>query len=369
MFKAISASLIALVSAEGYGSSKVDAGPFVNETWYSGTVDIRTDSDIFYWWFESRNDTKNDPLVLWLTGGPGCASEIALFYENGPYKFMDDKKTLTSNEHSWNSNANLLYVDQPVGTGFSKGPIIHLDTNEDQIAEDMAKFMIGFLEKYPQMQGKDFYITGESYAGHYIPAISHNFFFKHKDELKINFKGLAIGNGLVDPFLQYPQYDTFAYENKLIGEAQYEVLWGAFKGCQGLIESGVWVVAMDVCNLLMDSILGSPLSPAFNVYDIREGCDKPPLCYDFSPADNLLAEKEILKILGVEGRSWTECAEGVHMALLGDWMLNLAPKIADILNDGTLDVLVYSGDKDFICNWEGGNAWTNGCKWDGQKDF
>jgi carboxypeptidase C (cathepsin A) len=60
---------------------------------------------------------------------------------------------------------------------------------------------------------------------------------------------------------------------------------------------------------------------------------------------------------------------GVHTALLGDWMLNLAPKVTDILNDGSLDVLVYSGDKDFICNWRGGEAWTHGCKWSGQKDF
>lgn len=55
----------------------------------------------------------------------------------------------------------------------------------------------------------------------------------------------------------------------------------------------------------------------------------------------------------------------VHTFLLGDWMLNLAPKVTDILNDGTVDVLVYSGDKDFICNWRGGEAWSDGCKWDG----
>merc|ERR1712048_1401007 len=94
-----------------------------------------------------------------------------------------------------------------------------------------------------------------------------------------------------------------------------------------------------------------------------------PLCYDMSPADNLLAKPEIKKILGVSGRGWVECATGVHLALLGDWMVNLAPKVADILNDGGLDVLVYSGDRDFICNWRGGEAWTNGCKWNGQSDF
>jgi len=91
--------------------------------------------------------------------------------------------------------------------------------------------MIKFLEKYPQLKGKDFFITGESYAGHYIPAITHNFMFKNKDKLDLKFKGMAIGNGLVDPYLQYPAYATFSKENDLIGEAEFLVLEGAFKGC------------------------------------------------------------------------------------------------------------------------------------------
>jgi cathepsin A (carboxypeptidase C) len=190
---------------------------------------------------------KDDPLVLWLTGGPGCASEIALFYENGPYQFEADGKTLKSNPYSWNDKANLLYVDQPVGTGYSHAGVTHLSTNEEEIAENMAQFMIKFLTKFPELQGKDFYITGESYAGHYIPAISHNFMFKHADDLKINFKGMAIGNGLVDPYWQYPQYDVFSYENDLIGKAEYEILGGAFKACQALIETSVWIVSLEVC--------------------------------------------------------------------------------------------------------------------------
>jgi carboxypeptidase C (cathepsin A) len=64
----------------------------------------------------------------------------------------------------------------------------------------MAQFMIKFLEKFPDLQGKDLYITGESYAGHYIPAIAHNFVFKHAKDLKVNFKGIAIGNGLVSAY-------------------------------------------------------------------------------------------------------------------------------------------------------------------------
>jgi cathepsin A (carboxypeptidase C) len=140
----IGASLLG-ASADTSGSSLQDMGPFVNETWNSGLITIdhskykefnnsRVD-DLFYWWFESRNSPKDDPLVIWLTGGPGCASEIALLYENGPYRFEDDGKTLKGNPHSWNSNANLLYVDQPIGTGFSHSNVADLDTNEDEIGE------------------------------------------------------------------------------------------------------------------------------------------------------------------------------------------------------------------------------------------
>ena len=107
----IALALLGAASADTLGSSKKNAGPFVGETWYSGLIDLEHKDDMFYWWFESRNSTDSDPLVLWLTGGPGCASEIALFYENGPYQFEDDGITLKSNPFSWNSNANLLYVD------------------------------------------------------------------------------------------------------------------------------------------------------------------------------------------------------------------------------------------------------------------
>lgn len=118
----------------------------------------------------------------------------------------------------------------------------------------------------------------------------------------------------------------------------------------------------------MEAILGSPINPKFNVYDIREKCDKPPLCYDFSAADTLLARADVLAALGVTGRSWTECNKPVHTALLKDWMTDLSPKVKDILNGG-MDVLVYSGDKDFICNWRGGEAWTQNQDWDSAADF
>lgn len=118
----------------------------------------------------------------------------------------------------------------------------------------------------------------------------------------------------------------------------------------------------------MSSILGNPLAPRFNVYDIRKGCDVPPLCYNMSNSDRFLNNATVQARLGVSGRKWVECDQGVHTALLGDWLTNLAMKVQYVLESG-LQVLVYSGDKDFVCNWRGGEAWTNAVQWSGQQEF
>ena len=89
---------------------------------------------MFYWLFRSRRDPDSDPVVMWLTGGPGCSSETALFYENGPFGLNDDL-SLFNNTNSWTDVANVVWVDQPVGTGFSKcSSLFHFDTNEDEVA-------------------------------------------------------------------------------------------------------------------------------------------------------------------------------------------------------------------------------------------
>jgi len=106
----VAAMLAAYVSANSNADDTT--GIFGNdEQWKSGLVKIDKLDDIFYWMFSSRQETAaTDPLVLWLTGGPGCASEVALFFENGPFGFNEDG-SLKSNPYSWNNISNLLFVD------------------------------------------------------------------------------------------------------------------------------------------------------------------------------------------------------------------------------------------------------------------
>ena len=339
---------------------------FLNEDHYPGFVNV-TDKgdDLFYWLFKSRSDKSNDPLVFWLTGGPGCSSVMAVFTENGPFQVGSDLN-LTRNEYSWNNEANVVFVDQPVGTGFSQGSVLDYATSEDVIASDFYTFVLGFLEKFPEYKGRRMMITGESYAGHYIPAIASYIYAQNNSDA--NLVGVAIGNGWVDPYLQYPAYNTFALENNLIGKTQYYLLEGAFAACQGLIDTGIWLAAMEECQLAVTTILGFPLAPRFNVYDIRKQCDYPPLCYDFSPISNFLLRTDVIESLGVKGRSWVDCNMAVHTALLGDWVTDLSSKVEYLLNNN-VNVLVYSGNKDFICNWRGGEAWTSALEWRHSQEF
>lgn len=130
------------------------------------------DKHLFFWMFEKRGaaetmDKEVIPLIVWLTGGPGCSSTLALLTENGPCTVNPDGQSTTVNPHSWTETAHVLWLDQPAGVGFSYGQ--ETDSNEEMVAEDAYYFLQAFFQTYPEYQKSPLYIVGESYAGHYGP--------------------------------------------------------------------------------------------------------------------------------------------------------------------------------------------------------
>ncbi|KAH0935891.1 hypothetical protein HID58_013008 [Brassica napus] len=174
---------------------------------YSGfvTTNEKLGRALFYWFFEAAEDAASKPLVLWLNGGPGCSSVgFGEAEEIGPFHIKSDGKTLYLNQYSWNQVANILFLDAPVGVGYSySNTSSDLLTNGDQrTAKDSLKFLLKWVELYPEYKGREFYIAGESYAGHYIPQLSqaiveHN---QASGENTINLMGYMVGNGLMDDF-------------------------------------------------------------------------------------------------------------------------------------------------------------------------
>jgi cathepsin A (carboxypeptidase C) len=325
--------------------------------------------DIFWWFFPAKKNADKAPLILWLTGGPGCSSELAALKENGPIAM--NKGVMTENMSSWNTNAHLLYIDQPVGTGFSKAKsVTDYDTNEEDIAKDIANTIDAWLrlDQFKELQGREFYITGESYAGHYLPALGH-YLHTNKNPI-INMRGMAIGNGLVSPINQYDAYVSFAYNNNLIGSVHKILLSGWMQICKALTYFHVPLLDVEVCNLGITSVLGLPFAPNFNTYDIREKCTVPPLCYDFSDVDALFKRDDVLAELGVSGRSWEQCNMAVHTALITDWSTDGMSKVSELVDaPENYKVLIYHGDKDYICNWEGGRDWTEKMPWSKKTDY
>ena len=284
----------------------------------------------FYWYFESRNAPATDPLVLWLTGGPGCSSEVALFGENGPCKVSSDGMNTTTNSYSWNANANLLYVDQPTGTGFSYGT--GYDHDEKAVGADMYSFMQAFLDAHPGLRANPFHVFGESYAGHYVPNVAHAIWAGNQagSAPHINLHGMSVGNGLTDPEVQYAYYPAMAVSTNMhkpaVDNATFARMQAAVPGCikaitacnggTGPISKLACLGAYAECN----SALMSPYeTTGMNPYDMRVKCAKPPLCYDFSGVGKFLGRKDVREKLGIrsDAGAWESCNFKVnHMVRL-----------------------------------------------------
>ena len=142
----------------------------------SGYMDIKgskydqngENKHLFFWMFEKRNQDEDValediPFVVWLTGGPGCSSTLALLTENGPCSVNSDGATTSPNPYSWTEAAHVLWLDQPAGVGFSYGA--ENDSGEEMVSEDAYFFLQAFFQTHPEYAKSPLYITGESYAG------------------------------------------------------------------------------------------------------------------------------------------------------------------------------------------------------------
>lgn len=327
---------------------------------------------MFYLFFESRG-SKADPVVIWLSGGPGCSSELALFYENGPYKIADNM-TLLLNEYGWDKVSNLIFIDQPTGTGFSySSDSRDLRHDEQGVSNDLYDFIQAFFTAHPELANNDFYITGESYAGHYIPAFASRVYQANKENegIHINLKGMAIGNGLTDPAIQYAAYTDYALEMKIIKKSDYNKINKILPVCEmaiklcGTTGTVSCLASYLVCNTIFSSIMS--IAGNINHYDIRKQCEGS-LCYDFSNMEKFLNTRPVRNALGVGDINFVSCSPAVYQAMLTDWMRNMEVGIPTLL-EGGVKVLIYAGEYDLICNWLGNSRWVHSMEWSGQSNY
>ncbi|WJX65052.1 hypothetical protein P8452_49755 [Trifolium repens] len=184
-----------------------------------------------------------------------CSSMVGNFYELGPY-LITNSLTLQPNHASWNRIFGLLFLDNPIGTGFSVASTPQeIPTDQTAVAEHLFAAITRFVKLDPVFKHRPIYITGESYAGKYVPAIGYYILEKNaklKDFERVNLAGVAIGNGLTDPVTQMVTHADNAYYVGLINERQKNELLKAQLEAVELVERRNWSEATDARNRVLN---------------------------------------------------------------------------------------------------------------------
>ncbi len=328
---------------------------------------------IYFWYIESRSaQPTDDPIVLWLNGGPGSSSFLGLFAENGPYKIVQpppfqSSLRLIDNEYGWNRNAGYLMIDQPAGTGLSlvtdEGTYAK---TEAEASEQLYRGLQAFYERWPDLRQRDLYLFGESFAGVYVPMLATNILRGNEaGHPEIRLRGIGVGDGWVDPIVQQATYGDYAYAHGLVGRVEREEVDCLYAACARAIEDSGPVAsrhADKVCNRIEEYI--TAVSGGANVYDVRLIGD-----YDFDLIGRYLDQPQVRAALRVAPavKKWHDTSKRVaHLLELGEQ--NSAAHLYPPLFEA-IDVLIYNGIYDMDCNFMGTDAWLGRLDWSDRDDF
>lgn len=210
MFKYAFASTLAAVAMAKPEEERVSSlplmGNFDQYGMFSGYLDIAdTSKKIHYLFVESANEPSTDPLVIWFNGGPGCSSMLGFMQENGPFRMDSGTGEVHASAEGWNREANVLYIEQPAGVGFSYcSGKKDCTFNDESSAKDNLTVVLEWYKKFPEFKKNDLYISGESYAGIYVPYLANEIYdhneaqTENAEAFKPPLKGFMVGNGVTN---------------------------------------------------------------------------------------------------------------------------------------------------------------------------
>ncbi|KAF7377420.1 hypothetical protein MSAN_00163600 [Mycena sanguinolenta] len=349
----------------------------------SGYVDVSSTIHTWFWFFAARTAPETAPFTLWLNGGPGCSSMIGLFQENGPCNVNSDGKTTVLNPYSFNNVANMLYIDQPTGTGFSYGT----DTvDSTYTAAPQVWQAIQILFESPEFSSytsREFILATESYGGHYGPEFAEYFDIQNNliasgklSGVQIRLGALMINNGWIDPLIQNLAYVTFAQNapgyGALVSASTVKSMNNTYYESNGCLaqqqacyaagnsstSNNICTKADNFCATLFEDAVGNR-----DPYDLRQtsAASFPPEYYV-----NYLGLSSVTKAIGATSSTYSECPDAPYELFekTGDDARTLLPQLGNVVDTG-IRVLVWAGDADIICNWIGNQQAVLAMDWSG----
>ncbi|KAH7332048.1 hypothetical protein KP509_20G065500 [Ceratopteris richardii] len=367
--------------------------PSVRFKQYGGfiNVDPANDRHLFYYFVEA--DVASPlllPLTLWLNGGPGCSSlGGGAFTELGPFHPNNRGDGLISNLYSWNKVSNMLFLESPSGVGFSYASLNDTEGSSDdsKTANQNLAFLLNWLQEYPEYQASKLFLTGESYAGHYIPQLS-DLIFKYNQNpthgFSLNLQGIAIGNPLLNYGLDTNATYSFLWSHGVISDKTFEGIKSSCDFSNGYpssktdIRIGHNLHAHDVSNLteMMDMGCSGFLRKSqmetgrINIFDVTLDVCKPSMMKQQlmlqkmvprttkSESVDVCTDDEVVMYLNRQSvqhglhantselpRRWNACSTIDYV--FQDQLQDMLPLLAELLLKG-LKIWIYSGDQDSV---------------------
>lgn len=380
------------------GLSAIEDEELVPEM-YAGHIPFEGDDEgeiikYFFWKF-CHPRQYSDTLVFWFNGGPGCSSMDGALLETGPFRINSDGKAYL-NPGSWHTRADVVYVDQPVGTGFSTSSSepLRYDNDLAMVTEHFMRFLDSYFQSFPDDLAKDIILAGESYAGQYLPffadAIRQHNAGLEDQYIKYNLKAVLIGNGWVDPDVQALSYLPFAVEKGLIEKTNphFSELLRAHEQCQNAINGHVdgtdqkfsYEECEQIITLLLKFTRDTSSDAAedevcLNVYDYSLR-DSYPSCGMNWPSElpnipKFFSTPGVMEALHLDAEAvprWHECDTEVSKALKNLGSRPSVELFPSILESG-VEILLFNGDHDLICNNKGVLDYVDNLNWGGQKGW
>ncbi|ORY83074.1 Alpha/Beta hydrolase protein [Protomyces lactucae-debilis] len=354
---------------------------------HAGHIELSAEfhGNMFFWHVANKHIADRRRTVIWLNGGPGCSSMDGLFLEVGPFQFSEDGQTLVERKGSWHESANLLFVDNPLGTGFSYIDTDAYLTELDQMAGQFLLFLDKFIDLFPEYEQDDLYIAGESYAGQFIPYIAQAMLKRNEnatERQRNNLQGIMIGNGWIDPMTGYDSYLPFALATKLIEEKspQHDAVQEHLDQCHEAAKTQGYGVNLFQCESILNKVLEVTLKKddaganvCINSYDIRK-TDTYPSCGMNWPSElthmtPYLQRPDVVHAIHADSlkKGWIECNGAVSSTFRARKSRPSAELFPQLVKQ--IQVLLYSGEQDLICNHIGTETWLAKLDWNGYTGF
>ena len=359
--------------------TKFGAASIPNETW--NYVTVRPNARIF-WWFYGAHDQQRDklPLVLWLQGGPGASGTgFGNFEEIGPlYQNSTARKT------TWIQKTNVLFIDSPVGAGFSyvTDPVAYT-RNVTQIADDLLVVFKAFLKNLTIFEDVPFYIFGESYGGKMAAEFGQRLYETiERKEIKCNFKGVALGDSWISPVDSILSWGKYLYQYSLLDTQDLRAVQSSAGQVVNYFDQGLykkstayWSKTRDLVSLFTDNVnvynvLQHNASPFRDSNDIIDRLYDRHLAVYYQNNLKSFMNTVIRKKLGIipDNVTWGSQATDTFNYQSEDFM-KPAIKAVDYLISKGLKIIVYQGQFDMLCNTAGAEKWTSKLQWSGLQGF